>query len=96
MKTPNFQVSLPVMFIKENNQFVAYTPALDLSTCGDTFEQAQKRFAEAVQIFIAKCYSMGTLGEVLRDLGWKKNRNNWLPPTVVSQDSHLFNIPVTT
>ena len=61
MKKMNFQASLPVTFLREGDQFVAYTPVLDLSTSGDTFEQAKKRFSEAVQIFFEECFNMGTL-----------------------------------
>jgi len=78
MKKVNFQASLPVTFLREGNQFVAYTPALDLSTSGSTFEQVKKRFGEIVQIFFEECVSMGTLENVLLDLGWKKKDREYL------------------
>ena len=93
MKKVNFQASLPVTILREGDQFVAYTPALDLSTSGSTFEQAQKRFAEIVQIFLDECFSMGTLDKVLTDLGWKKEKSQWNPPVVVAQDTHMVNVP---
>ncbi|KKU49911.1 MAG: hypothetical protein UY47_C0002G0020 [Parcubacteria group bacterium GW2011_GWB1_49_7] len=79
MKKLNFQASLPVTFLREGNKFVAYTPALDLSTAGDTFEQAKSRFSEAVQIFFEECYNMGTLERVLKELGWRRGVNSWNP-----------------
>ena len=94
MKKINFQASLPITFLREGDQFVAYTPALDLSTSGDTFEQAKKRFSEIVQIFFEECFSMGTLDTVLSDLGWKKENSEWNPPTVVAQDTQIFNVPI--
>lgn len=42
------KAELPVIIFKEGKKFVAYSPALDLSTCANTFEQVRKRFAEAV------------------------------------------------
>ena len=60
-KKSTSQASLPVTFLREGDQFVAYTPALDLSTSGDTFEQAKKRFSEVVGIFFEECLNMGTL-----------------------------------
>ena len=84
MKKVNFQASLPVTILREGDQFVAYTPALDFSTSGDTFEQAKKRFVEGVQIFLEECFSMGTLDGVLLDLGWKKEKHQWNPPIVKS------------
>ncbi len=96
MKKVNFQASLPVTILREGDQFVAYTPALDLSTSGNTYEQAQKRFAEIVQIFLEECFSMGTLDKVLADLGWKKEKSQWNPPVVVAQDTYMVNVPCVT
>ncbi|MBU6231756.1 MAG: hypothetical protein KGI45_02945 [Patescibacteria group bacterium] len=94
MRKVDFQASLPVTFLREDDQFVAYTPALDLSTSGDTFEQAKKRFGEVVHIFFDECLKMGTLESVLSDLGWKKQDHGWNPPTVVAQDMQKVNIPI--
>ena len=56
MNNVAFQVNLPVAVLREGEQFVAYTPALDLSTAGSTYEEAKKRFEEAVGIFLRKPY----------------------------------------
>ena len=88
-----FQVNLPVAVLREDNQFVAYTPALDLSTAGSTYEEAKQRFEEAVGIFFEETIRMGTLDEVLSDLGWKKAHNEWIPPVVVSQEQQMVRIP---
>ncbi|MDR3558092.1 MAG: hypothetical protein P4L61_01025 [Candidatus Pacebacteria bacterium] len=93
MKNLAFKASLPVMFLREGKQFVAYTPALDLSVAGNTFKQAQKYFAEAVTILVEECQRMGTLEEVLENLGWKKHKKEWLPPVVIAHESLSFNIP---
>ncbi len=95
MKKINYQASLPVTFLREGDQFVAYTPALDLSTSGDTFEQAKIRFAEIAQIFFEECLSMGTLESVLMDLSWKKENSEWNPPIVVAQGTQMVNVPVS-
>lgn len=73
---------------------MAYTPALDLSTSGDSFEQAKMRFSEIVQIFFEECLNMGTLPKVLADLGWIKQDSQWNPPTVVAQDTQMVNVPI--
>jgi hypothetical protein len=67
-----FQALLPVTILREADQFVAYTSVLDLSTSGDSFEQAKNRFSEIVQIFFDECLNMGTLESVLLNLGWNK------------------------
>ncbi len=94
MKKLNYQASLPITFLREGDQFIAYTPGLDLSTSGDTFEQAKKRFGEAVQIFFEECFATGTLDSVLGDLGWEKNKGNWNPPVVVGQDIQSVSLPM--
>jgi predicted RNase H-like HicB family nuclease len=58
--------SLSVTFFKERDQFVAFSPALDLSTCGKTFQEARERFAEAADLFIEETVKMGTSEEVLQ------------------------------
>ena len=81
-------LQLPVLFMKEHGQYIAYTPALDLSTCGKTIAQAKKRFAEAVRLFFEEIEKMGTLEEVLLNCGWEKvskPRAAWRPPTVVQR-----------
>ena len=94
MRNIDFQASLPVTFLREGDQFVAYTPALDLSTSGSSFEQAKTRFGEIVGIFFEECLNMGTLESVLSDLGWKKRNSGWNPPTVVAQDIQTVNVPL--
>lgn len=85
--------NLPVSFLKESGQFVAYTPALDLSTSGHTLEEAKKNFTEAVEIFFMEIISMGTLEDVLLGLGWKKQNEDFIPPTIVSQGIESVRIP---
>lgn len=85
--------ALPVSVLKEGDSFVAYTPALDLSTAGSTFEEAQKNFEEAVNIFFQELVEMGTLDDVLAELGWQKQNNNFIPPVVVSNQVQTFSIP---
>ena len=60
-----FEVSLPVSILKEGKYFIAYTPALDLSTSGKTFAEVKERFGEVVQIFFEELLEKGTLEEVL-------------------------------
>ena len=94
MKKLLANANLPVIFLKEKGQFVAYTPALDLSTSGKTLAQAEQRFMEAAELFFDECHKMGTLNDVLRDLGWKRNRNVWSPPMSVVQNAQTVTIPL--
>jgi len=80
------EFKLPVSFLREGKKYVAYTPALDLSTSGRTYEEAKRRFSEIVNIFFEELVKKGTLEEVLRDLGWKRVQAKWSPPVVISQE----------
>jgi len=82
------KVILNVTFYREGNKFIAYSPALDLSTCGDTQLQAKRRFEEALQLFLEESNKMGNLEDVLLECGWKKVGNRqktWLPPVYIGQ-----------
>ena len=86
------KISLPVTIFKEGKSYVAYSPALDLSTCASTYEKAQTNFSEIVEIFIEELVEMGTLDAVLRELGWQKIKSNWQPPVVVSNYFQSMNL----
>lgn len=91
----NFKFNLSVIFFKEKSAFVAYSPALDLSTSGKTFVSAKSRFTEAANIFFEEIIKKGTISEVLEDLGWQKTKKDWLPPQVISHEPETIQIPVS-
>jgi len=82
------KAKLGIIFFKEGKKFIAYSPAIDLSTYGNTFDQAKKRFAEAADIFFKETIKLGTIEDVLKECGWKKvsrPRIHWVPPTIIGQ-----------
>src|SRR3989338_8575209 len=87
------QFNLSLTIFREGNKFVAYTPALDLSTSGDTFDQVKKRFGEAVTIFFEETFKRGTLDQALKELGWQKIHAKWTPPQVVACTSETVQVP---
>ncbi len=74
-------VFVGVAFIKDEDYIVANCPALELSSYGKTEEEARKRFAEALSIFIEETTRMGTLHEVLTKLGWTLTVRSIVPPS---------------
>ena len=81
-------VQLPVTFIEEGDSVIAYTPALDLSTCGSTREEAKQMFDEIVKIFFKDLVENKTTEDVLSSLGWTRadQAAQWMPPKI-SQES---------
>lgn len=91
--TNNIEARIPVIYFEEGEKVVAYSPALDLSTYGDTEEQARKRFAEAASLFLDELTKMGTLAEVLEEYGWHKDKRTWSPPSYRSCTEEPVQIP---
>jgi len=94
MKKIKMAISLPVSIFKEGKNYVAFTPALDLSTSASSYAQAKERFGEAVLIFMEEIAKQGRLENNLENLGWEKNQKRWTPPITVSQSLENFNIPI--
>ena len=57
--------NISVKLFKEGQSYVAYTPVLDLSSCGKTEKKALQNISDAAQLFIKECIKDGTLEEVL-------------------------------
>lgn len=91
------EIKIPVQIIKEDDVFVAYTPALDLCTQGDTYEEAEQMLAEMIQIFFEECIERGTIEQVLTECGWKKvdRKKEWIPPRreVITDKNESFTVP---
>ena len=85
--------NLPVQIFKQGKAYVAYTPALDISTAGKTKKEARARFVELVSIFFEEIQRQGTLHEVLSELGWTRKSHVWQPP-VISSRSIGVKLPV--
>ena len=81
-------ISFTVHTFKEGRAFVAYVPELDLSSCGNTNEEARKNIRDAVRGFLDTCTDMGTLAEVLEEAGYERDGETWRAPEFVSLD-HL-------
>ncbi|MBI3420770.1 MAG: hypothetical protein HY006_01780 [Candidatus Sungbacteria bacterium] len=88
------QGKLSVVFLREGRRFVAYAPALDLSTSGKSFEEVKKRFEEITQIFFEELARKGTTKEVLGSLGWGQHDRTWDPPLVIGHESQTIRLPV--
>ena len=86
--------NLPVTITKQGRRFVAYTPALDISTSGTTEKKVKENFFELVNVFLEELHTMGTTHDVLTELGWKKSQKIWQPPQVISSSSIGIKIPV--
>jgi len=59
------EISLKIELFKENDVYVALSPELNVSSFGESIEEARKSLKEAIEAFIEECQEMGTLNDVL-------------------------------
>lgn len=64
-------VKVEVALFQEDGIWVAYCPALEVSSYGDDKDEAREAFEEAMQIFLAETERKGTLEKYLLKLGWQ-------------------------
>jgi predicted RNase H-like HicB family nuclease len=64
------RIVLRAEFFREDDLFVGLAPELDISSFGESLEEAKRSLEEAVLAFVEECEAMGTLEEVLREAGF--------------------------
>lgn len=79
MRPSTVEVTIPVLLWKEDDLFVVQTPALELSTFGETEEEAMREFDDAVRLFFEVCTERRTLNDALLKLGWEIKDTKWDP-----------------
>lgn len=89
----NLDVNLSVSIFKQGKVYVAYTPALDVSTYGNSIEEAQKNFDELVEVFFSEFDDARSLSNVLECMGWTKSKSVWTPPVEVKHINQSFKMP---
>src|SRR3990167_11314339 len=62
--------------------WVAYTPELDVASCGPTPQKAKKNLMEAVEIVLQGAAQDGTLKELLLETGFQIKNKDLTPPKV--------------
>ena len=62
---------------REDTLFVALAPELNVSSFGETIEEAKDSIKEALEAFFEECDRMGTLEDVLEESGFLRRNGNW-------------------
>lgn len=70
---------LPALVEQEGDWFVALCPVLDVASQGRTHDEALRALTEATKTFLATCYEMGTLDNVLKECGFERDGRHQLP-----------------
>lgn len=88
-----FKINVKVIIVQEDDYFVAYCPALEVSGYADTIEKAKISFDEEMKIFLSETVSRGTLEKYLLKMGWRLRQFpefNYEPPKFQFDKSSLF------
>ena len=64
---------------EDGRQYVGVCPELNVTSFGDTSEDAKDSLKEAVEAFIDGCNLLGTLEETLEESGFEMNGDAWKP-----------------
>ncbi len=80
-------ISIKIEIFKEGDVYVALAPELNVSSFGDTVEDAKKSVKEAIEAFIEECERMGTTEEVLEESGFSKINNSWKSRKPVAEEN---------
>lgn len=72
---------------KEGDAFVAHTPELDVSSCGETMEKARQNIEEALELYFAEAKRMGTLMQILEEAGFSTDaEKHWRAPEMIMHE----------
>lgn len=78
------QIEFDGIVFKEGQTFVAYSPKLDISSCGNSVDEARQNLKTAIRLFIEESEKMGTLEDILMESGYERtNSNHWVTPQLV-------------
>jgi predicted RNase H-like HicB family nuclease len=83
------QVCIRAEIFQEDEQYVAICPELNVSSFGDSRQDAVRSLQEAVSLFLEECHQIGTLKQVLEEAGFSHTdvpTHQWLPPRQVGTE----------
>jgi predicted RNase H-like HicB family nuclease len=64
-------IELDVQFIKDGSFIVAYNPQLNISSFGETIDEANEAFNEMVKFWLEEAVEMGNFEEIMKESGFE-------------------------
>lgn len=81
------ECNLPLIIFQDDNNYITYCPALDLSGYGASEEDANHSFEQTLTEYFRYTINKNTLAEDLRKLGWTIRKGlikPFTPPTMAN------------
>lgn len=76
------EATLAVAIYKEGDYYIAYCPALEISSYAKTIRQVKSEFDREVNIFFTETIRKGTLERLLLKYGWTLKLSDFIPPAL--------------
>ena len=73
-------------FFREGDCYVGLVPELEVSSFGETLDEAKQSLQEAVEAFVGECETLGTLQQVMEESGFAEKGGSWLPRQPVATE----------
>lgn len=86
------QIQFTTEIWKEGNAFVAWTPELDVSSLGNSVDEARHHLREAVSLFVEEAEKMGTLQDILDEAGYARMEEGWRAPELLAIEKNAVAI----
>jgi len=81
------RIEFDAIVFQEGKIYVAYSPKLDVSSCGNTVDEAKGNLKTAVRLFLEESAKMGSLEDILEEAGYEsKGADYWTAPRVVATE----------
>ena len=81
------QIEFEAIVFQEGEAYVAYSPKLDVSSCGSSVDEAKNNLKTAVRLFLEESEKMGTLEDILEEAGYESTgADYWSSPRVVATE----------
>ncbi|MEI9479782.1 MAG: type II toxin-antitoxin system HicB family antitoxin [Deltaproteobacteria bacterium] len=78
--------SVRIEIFKEGEEYVALSPELNVSSFGQTIEEAKSAIKEAIEAFMEECERMGTLEDVLEEAGFTRDLDIWVSRVPIAEE----------
>ncbi len=89
------EIKFTSQIFKEGKTYVAYARELDVSSCGQTRQKAEKNLMEAVRLFLEEAERMGTLQQILEESGYVRRKRRLEGPKFIGVQHVSLPLPMT-
>lgn len=72
---------------REGDLYVGLCPELNVSSFGETIEEAKLSLHEAMEAFIEEAEAMGTLEDIMNQAGFIKEHGTWVRRKPIAEEA---------